>query len=256
LADAVAALPRHDSRLADSTPAPDLAQRFPRLAALTQAFTPRADEARSDPADEARPDPAAAASAPPAPLAAADLFQLMRRRSAGNDAPGMAPRLDGLPADACARLQATTVALAARRGRLPGQARLHPVLAWLDGAPALHTLAGDALPLPTTPLAEVLQAALPNVGLRWNLLPFKAALIVTAPPAVAREPGALRQLHLAAGALAQDFSLAATAEGLAARPMRMLGEQVLQRGLGLAGLPLYVVLCARNRSTNLSWELL
>jgi hypothetical protein len=38
--------------------------------------------------------------------------------------------------------------------------------------------------------------------------------------------------------------------------MRMLAEQALQRGLGLAGLPLYAVLCAHNRSTNLSWELL
>jgi Nitroreductase family len=258
LAETLAAMPRRRVRLAATRAAADLDVRFPRLRALAAAFSPRAD---AGPAPTGSVGPGAdPVHGPCGADAQADLFALMRRRSAGNDATGMAPRLDPLPAGACERLLATTRALAARRGSLPGEPQLAPVCAWLDSEPErLIDLQGQALPHPPGSLADVMQGALPNPGLRWNLRPFKCALILTAPAEAAQAAqggGALRRLHIAAGALAQDFSLAATAEGLAARPMRMLGEQALQRGLALPGLPLYVVLCARNRSTNLSWELL
>ena len=65
----------------------------------------------------------------------------------------------------------------------------------------------------------------------------------------------MRRLHLAAGAQAQDFSLAATAFGLFARPLRMMREAVLEGGLALPGPLVYQVMCGLNRSTNTRWEL-
>jgi nitroreductase len=127
-----------------------------------------------------------------------------------------------------------------------------------DGA-GLYDLHGQPLPATGTRPADVLQQALHNPALRWNMAAFKLAVLFCVQPGSARQhhgEGALRQLHLAAGAAAQDLSLAAAALGLFARPMRMLKEQVLEQGLGLPGLPIYQVLCGLNRSTNLSSELL
>ena len=250
-------LPRRELRVADEWPSAGLEERFPRLAPLSEVFAPAGDAGRV-PASEQATDAAAAAAAVSA--GSADLFALMRTRHSGNDAVGMAPLLRPLPAGSRALLLARWRALTARRGRVAGEAELSAVCAWLDAdAPGVYDLAGEPLPAPAGRLDELLQRSLPRADMRWSMAPFKAAFFLCVDPVhtrAAHGEAGLRRLHLAAGAAAQDLSLAAASLGLFARPMRMLREPVLERGLSLPGLPVYQVLCGLNRSTNLSWELL
>jgi nitroreductase len=186
----------------------------------------------------------------------------MRSRSAGNDRSGLAPLLTPLPAGSRDALLALWRDLGARRGALAGEAELEPLLLWLDesdGPASLHDLHGRprALPVGARP-RELLRDALPNVRARHNVAALKCHAMWCAdlPAATARHgAAALRRLHLAAGAQAQDLCLAAAALGLFARPVRMLREEVLEGGLGLPGPLAYQVMCGLNRSTNTHWSL-
>ena len=107
-------------------------------------------------------------------------------------------------------------------------------------------------------LAQRLQDAMPSPRVRHTAaaMTCHALWCVDLADAEARHgAAALRRLHLAAGAQAQDFSLAATALGLFARPLRMLREQRLEADLALPGPIAYQVMCGQDRSTNTRWEL-
>jgi hypothetical protein len=246
--------PGVDTDVASLEPSPRLMRQFdrlPQLAAQFSAIGPR-------PARTAAP----CAHAPSQDAPERGLLDVMRSRSAGNDRSGLAPLLTPLPAGSRDALLALWRDLGARRGALAGEAELEPLLLWLDesdGPASLHDLHGRprALPVGARP-RELLRDALPNVRARHNVAALKCHAMWCAdlPAATARHgAAALRRLHLAAGAQAQDLCLAAAALGLFARPVRMLREEVLEGGLGLPGPLAYQVMCGLNRSTNTHWSL-
>jgi hypothetical protein len=250
--------------VAGLAPNPDLEARFAQLPALARQFAAVGSAVVA-------PEPAAPAAdvAQRAQAAAAGhgLLALMRQRSAGNDAPGLAPGLAPLAADSLPQLLALTHALRRRRVTLPAEPQLHTVVMWLDEAApgvGLYRLDGDGRAQPWAgavapgALGATLQASLPYPWMRLNLAALKCSVMLCADlPAAQAVHGdaALRRLHQAAGALAHDFSLAAAALGLFARPVRMLNETVLEAAAALPGLLIYQVLCGLNRATNTVWEL-
>lgn len=236
--------------VAGHRPGADLLQRFAQLDALAAPF--------------AAVGPAAGlqqpvATALPVPAPQQGLLALMRARRSGNDRPGLAPRLAPLPADACVQLLALWRGIAAQRHALPGEESLQPLLLWLHDRPALLDQHGRVQPVPAgASLAQRLQDAMPSPRVRHTAaaMTCHALWCVDLADAEARHgAAALRRLHLAAGAQAQDFSLAATALGLFARPLRMLREQRLEADLALPGPIAYQVMCGQDRSTNTRWEL-
>ncbi len=238
--------------VAGHQPGAGLLQRFTQLGALAAPF------AAVGPAAEL-PPLATAALPVPAAHRGHGLLALMRDRRSGNDRPGLAPRLAPQAADAAAQLLALWRGIAAQRHTLPGEASLQPLLLWLQDRPALLDLHGRAQPVPAgAPLAQRLQDAMPSPRVRHTAaaMTCHALWCVDLADAEARHgAAALRRLHLAAGAQAQDFSLAATALGLFARPLRMLREQRLEADLALPGPIAYQVMCGQDRSTNTRWEL-
>ena len=257
--------PQLECRRAGRAPTDELTRRFPRLEELAQAFS-------------AGLEPLAAAAAPVSPTTsppafegdagidglAIDLAEVLRLRGSGNDRGGFAPQPRLLAADFSPRLLALARALTARRMPVPEQPRLGQYWLWLHAsgqAPGLYDL--DSQPVATAPAGSdaiaALRAALPRPDFRYNLPGFVGALLICAeswPALYAAGPSALRRRHLAAGALAQDFSLAAAALGLFARPLRMLHEHRLEARLGLPGPLVYTLLCGFNRSANPALELL
>lgn len=241
-----------ETDVAGHAPSPRLAEQFDLLPSLAAQF------AAIGPAFESSPPTVQTSGQAPD----IGLLQLMRNRSSGSDRGGLAPRLAPLPAGAREQLLALWRQLAARRQALPGEAELQPLLVWLDdaaGEPGLITPMGEQVSaLPATQLKALLQDALPHPGVPHNLHGLKCHALWCADLGAAQArhgSAALRRLHLAAGAQAQDFSLAATASGLFARPLRMMREAVLEGGLALPGPLVYQVMCGLNRSTNTRWEL-
>ncbi|MDT8999855.1 hypothetical protein RQP53_11300 [Paucibacter sp. APW11] len=246
--------------LAASHSSDTLDQRFAKLKPLCQLLsTPPS----SEPAVPQQ-DNAADHDDSPLPPPEIGLLQTMRRRNSGNDATGMAPRLNSLPGDSLGRMLSLWRALQRRRLALPGEASLRVAVAWLDARSApIGLYDGEAMPLRHCDdphrFVEQLQDSLPYEGMRYNMAGLKLNFMLCADLVDAAEQhgeAALRRLYLAAGAQAQDFSLAAAAHGLFARPVRMLREQALETGYALPGQLVYQVLCGLNRSTNTSWELM
>ena len=243
-----------DTDVASLEPSPRLIRQFDRLPQLAAQFSAIGPAVPST----ATPRPSPVIRATPG----RGLLGVMRSRSAGNDRPGLAPLLTPLTTAVRDELLALWRALGARRGPLAGEGELQPLLLWLeehDGPASLHDLQGRprALPAGARP-RELLRDALPNVRARHNVAGLKCHAMWCAdlPGATARHgAAALRRLHLAAGAQAQDFCLAAAALGLFARPVRMLREGVLEGGLGLPGPLAYQAMCGLNRSTNTHWTL-
>jgi hypothetical protein len=189
-----------------------------------------------------------------------DLLQLMRQRSAGNDRPGLFPRYRAL---ALHRLVQLGQAMQDRRAPLPGDSLLRLQLLWLQDTPetpaGLYGLAPLRCQQVQRDAAALLQAALPSPRVRHALHAHVVQLLWSADLNEAEQRlgrGALAQLHLAAGAQAQDWSLAAAALGLHARALRMNREAVLESALPLAGPLIYQLSCGTPRSANPRWELL
>ncbi len=193
-----------------------------------------------------------------------DFLEVLRRRNAGNDRSGTAAMMLDAPAELLPDLLGLWRQVAARRPQLPGEAVTTASLAWLAGgaaAPGLYASDGG-LRTPGRSLSEFRAAVagmLPYRGMRFNLATLAATLVITADPLTAVEQlgaSAIREVHLAAGAIAQDFSLAATALGLFARPVRMMREAAIERALPLDGQTVYQVLCGVARRASMSMELL
>jgi hypothetical protein len=198
------------------------------------------------------------------PAGELDVLDVLRRRNSGNDAPGMAPRPALLSEDFLDYLLRLRQAWTARRSRVPGEDALTVSVAWLHGAgPAIGLYDDGARPLHVPPsprgFVRTMQESLPSPEFRYNMSAFVLSFVITADITAAlrsHSEATLRRLHLAAGAIAQDLSLAAAALGLFARPVRMFREDRLESGYALDGHVLYQVLCGFNRSTNVAMELL
>jgi hypothetical protein len=245
-ASALDGLGQRSVRLAGRREGADLANRFPRLSALHAIFDRGASTA-----GQQRSGAAA--------LRLAD----MRRRQAGNDRSGIAAVLAGRGAVAHSLPQAWR-ALRERRNGIATESSLHCQLAWIGGGdkPAgLYDADGRCFTqgMPAPEFLRRLHQMLPYRGMRYNLSSLAAVLIIQADPveAIARHgDSAMRDMHLAAGATAQDFSLAAASLGLFARPVRMMREASLESVLPLQGQVMYLVLCGFARRSNLTMGLL
>lgn len=254
------ALPRRRIAVADIAPREDLG-RFPALPGLAACF------------DEGEPAPRGAAArtgTSPAEIGngdghtGTDVLDVLRTRNAGNDVAGLAPRFEASPSGLFSPLLGRFKAISSRRPKLAGESVLEVRLAWLaDGGPepGLYGLDGRRSSRGAAGAAfrQVLEDALPHPGFLYNVKAFVGSLLICADPQAAMAalgPAALRETHLAAGAVAQDFSLAAASLGLFARPVRMFRETVIESGYGLEGQLTYQVLCGSNRRANPYWEML
>lgn len=214
------------------------------------------------------PGPVQATTTPAGVPVASDLvppgrgfLETLRLRHSANDMVGMAPRTDG-EAGLLHDLARLAQRIGGRRGRVAGEERLHTVMLWPGRvAPACGIYDGGGgllAELDRRRLAALLEQALPSPGLRYNLQAHSLLVLFLADPhgEGMQEPSSFRDAHVAAGALAQDWCLAAAALGRFARPVRMLREQVLESALPVEGQIVYSLLCGSNRATNVCAELL
>ena len=249
-------LPATVVRLATPCEGAGLADRFPRLAAINTLF------------DDAASPAVMPANSAPLPAIAGDcdfdLLEVLRRRNAGNDRSGTAAMLEAAPADLLPTLLTMWQRVATRRARLAAEDVITASVGWIANGPVAAGLYhADGTPvapmLSATAFRQRIEAMLPYRGMRFNLSTLAATLIIQADPvaAIARlGPAAIREVHMAAGAIAQDFSLAATALGLFARPVRMMREVALETELPLSGQVVYQLLCGFARRANPTMELL
>ncbi|RDZ28625.1 hypothetical protein [Lysobacter silvisoli] len=252
-------LPAEHPRLSAPRPYPEMEQRFPRLRLFQRSFDRGATPAR------------VAASAVPGLSAARrgdvggrGVLGVMRRRSSGNDRGLASSVLTQVPAGTCASVIATWSAIRRRRPSSAAAAELAHSLLWLGQEPGrppgVLDIDADA-PAPQAwrgDLREAVVRMLPYANTKYNFATLTAVLIVQADVRAAMErlgDAALREIHLAAGATAQDFSLAAAAHDLYARPTKMMREARLESELALRGQAVYLVLCGHSRSANPTMEL-
>lgn len=188
-------------------------------------------------------------------------LETLRRRHSANDIVGMAPRMDD-EAGLLHGLARLARRIGGRRDRVAGEERLDIVMLWPGRvAPrcGVYDSGGRLLAgLERSRLATLLERALPSPGLRYNLQAHSVLVLFLADPHAddMQEPFSFRDAHVAAGALAQDWCLAAAALDLFARPVRMLQEQVLESALPVKGQVIYSLLCGSTRATNVCAELL
>lgn len=252
-------LERRSARIGSDLEGEGLAERFPRLAEMHRLFDAGAGGARY-----ARPSAGTGAPELAAPDDDLGLLEAFRRRNAGNDRSGTAAALIEADPGLLSSLIETWTRIRARRPSLNAEAELRLSIAWTaSGATPAGLYGIDGTPqteaLPRGEFLRRLGRMLPYRGMRINLSTLAATIIIQADvlEAIDRHGDcALRDIHLAAGAAAQDFSLAASAHGLFARPVRMMREASLEAALPLDGQVVYQVLCGFARRSNLTMELL
>lgn len=257
LACDVEQLPSTAARLAAPQPLPEMEQRFERLRLFQRCFD-GGESAR-------RPAGTYADMAGRLPaIGRRGVLALMRARTSGNDRGLVSPLLSAVSAGTCASVVATWRAIRASRPPSAAQPELGLSLVWLGPepgrSPGIHHIEGPAMSACTWrgELGDALAQMLPYANTRYNLAALTAVLIIQADVVAAIErlgAAALREIHLAAGAAAQDFSLAATAHELFARPVKMMREARLESELSLRGQVVYLVLCGFARSANPTMEL-
>ncbi|WP_188152458.1 nitroreductase family protein [Teredinibacter waterburyi] len=234
----------------------DLTSRFSKLEALVALFQ----------APSANPIPMFSPAAAASPVTTdsddphhhIDILKLFRKRNSGNDAAGFAPSSKSLPADFLDKLLATFHALRARRPVYPGEDSVKLNFLWLDAnsAPvALYDQDGVVQLQQKTgrELVTDMQAALPNKVLKFNMSAMTLSVLMTVDLAEAQtkhDDEMFRRVHIAAGMLAQDLNITATAFGLFSRPVRMFKENKIEHDLQFSGQLIYQVLMGFNRRTN------
>lgn len=249
------ALPRTRSRVAELLPDPTLPSRFPQLAALLAAFDEGVHSAAVNVADS------------PAPILPPGddrgLLWLMRRRHSSNDREGLAPLLVQVAPSFLDDLIAGWRTTSASRPALPGEESLILRVVWISASGPRSGLYCAATGACLTPdmerhaVVSTLTASLPFEGFRYNMSALTCvAMICVKPDAIAGDGANPRDIHMAAGAAAQDFCLAATGFDLFARPVRMLKEEVLELGFPLGGRLIYQLLCGFSRINNPILEML
>lgn len=251
LPHAVDALPTRDVVLAVWNETPHDRCERPQLAELIAAFD----------------QPGGAEETPPAPpncksaAGTHGLLDVLRLRNSGNDRHGMFPAPAEATPNLLDRLIKLSAAFRARRAGTTIEQRLEIKFVWLacTGARSgIYDRYGRLFQ--SIDRLHLLSAAARSISLplRYNFAAHQLMVLIAADPLdeLIRAPGGARDVHLGAGALAQDITLAAAALGLFARPVRMLSEVVLESALPIDGQLVYTLLCGAARSTNLTAELL
>lgn len=249
----------HRASVATWRPTAGLAERFPRLDTLAHLFG--ADARPMDVQIGTRAPIHGSSSA--RTDTAIDVLEVMRRRTSGNDKGGWAPAIRITDRALLDQLMHDFNALRSQRFALQGEASLSVYVALLNRSGYPIGLYDDRLQAVPLPLDErqfvrALQGALPSRDFRYNMAAFVLSVLIVAPAAghaASKTPG-IRDAHVAAGAVAQDFCLAAAAQDLFARPVRMFQEIELETAWRLDGRLVYQILAGFNRSSNLAMELL
>jgi hypothetical protein len=188
-------------------------------------------------------------------------LETLRLRHSANDIGGMAPCMNN-EVGLLQKFGRLSRVVSSNREPLPGEDRIEVVLLWpgrvAPGAGVYNRDGQLTASLSNKDLAGILASSLPSPELRYNLKAHSliALFIVDPHGERMRQPDAFRDAHMAAGALAQDFCLTATALGQFARPVRMLFERALESALPIKGQIIYSLLCGSSRATNVSAELL
>ena len=243
-----------------------LAGRFPRLVDIVTLFDAENQESEENAGDSL--SPAAPVSTGNDTVAGierqtAGVLETMRVRHSANDRSGMAAVQRALPGEFLDDLLIRWRQISARRLVAQYENRLSLYFGWIvrTGRPVgLYDMEGQRID-DSTPDAfvEKMQNIRPYPGMRFNISALTLSLIICADPSgMMREYGsaAIRLSHLAAGAVAQDFCLAAASVGMFARPVRMMREERLEAAFPLDGQVIYQVLCGFSRRTNLTMELM
>ena len=249
------------SNLLAPRPYPEMEQRFPRLGLFQRCF-----DGGGSPAGCA---PAAAVSEGEFTrrddVGGRGVLGLMRRRSSGNDRGLASSVLSEVPAGTFASVVATWSAIRRRRPANAAEHALGFSLVWLAQEPGrepnIHDIDGSSVALRSWrgDLHGAIAKMLPYANTKYNFSALTAVMIIHADLMAAMErlgDAALREIHIAAGAAAQDFSIAATAHDMFARPAKMMREVRLESELSLRGQVVYLVLCGFARSANPTMELL
>ena len=243
--------------LAVPRPYPQMESRFPRLHLFQRCFDSGASPVRCVP-------PAAATGKHPHGPGARGMLGLMRSRSSGNDRGLASSVVAPVPRGTLASLVATWNALRRRRPASAVERELGLSLVWLGAEAgtraAMYDIDGQSMTLGSWrgELHEALAKMLPYANTKYNFSALTAVLIIDADVLATIEQvgdAALREIYLAAGAAAQDFSLAATAHDMFARPMKMMREARMECEFKLRGQAVYLVLCGFARSANPTMEL-
>ena len=188
-----------------------------------------------------------------------DAFDIMRRRTSGNDRGLATSVFADAPAGSFASIVSMWRAVRSHRPLNAAERDLGVSLVWLGREPdmpiGIHDIDG-----PDTverawrgDIQDALSKMLPYANMKYNLSALNCILIIHADMRGALDSlghAAFREIHLAAGAAAQDFSMAATAHGLFARPVKMMREARLESEVSLRGQAVYLLLCGLSRSSN------
>jgi hypothetical protein len=251
----VIGLPERDVMLATQAEMAGCAQEFDRLTYFMSLFDTPAGPAPTKSGDPATP-------LEPATLPAGrGLLETMRLRHSANDRVGLAPIMtaeEGL----LERFTRLSARFRNNRESLAGEQRLDVAMVWPGRAApeaGVYDRDGGLLArIDRRRMTQVLEGALPTPDLRYNLPAHSLMVLIVVDPHGDGMQGssAFRDAHVAAGALAHDYCLAAAALGQFARPVRMLREQILESAFPLRGQIIYTLLCGTSRATNIMAELL
>ncbi|MBF7073481.1 nitroreductase family protein [Glaciecola sp. MH2013] len=197
-------------------------------------------------------------------VGAKGLLDTLRSRQSGNDRSGMSPVVQNLPTDQLEQILNLFNALRARRGVCAEEELLSFNFAWLadSGAqPGLYDEFGTSLAVDISAqeLKQKIQNILPYKMMRYNTSAMTLVCFITTEPLDAIHDlgeSAFRNMHISAGAAAQDLSVAAASLGMFSRPVRMMREERVEQALPVKGHVLYQVLCGFNRRHNLTFEVL
>lgn len=250
----------HAARVGSPLPHDDMEERFPRLGLFQRCF------------DSGRSPPRMATSSASEGLTTGDrsrvggrgVLEVMRNRTSGNNHVGVSAVLADVPVGTLASILATWRAIRGRRVRNAAEGMLEMSLAWLANEagqePGIYDVDGHSLPDGAWrgDLRDAVARMLPYANTKHNLSTHAAILIVQADSidAIGRlGDAALREIHIAAGAAAQDFSIAASAHDMFARPVKMMREARLESEVALPSQVVYLVLCGYARSANPTMEL-
>jgi len=191
-------------------------------------------------------------------VARVDMLELMRQRNSGNDVNGFSPKLVMLGSGFLQDFIRIYMGLSMRRDVPNDETKLAVVIAWLHSSGPICGVYGlDGCLLSAASPLPVFRAALPDPAYRYNISGFVMSIIICMQPDLLdAETMGLRDVHLAAGAIAQDMCLAASGFGLFSRPLRMLREEVLESGLALPGKLIYQLMMGFNRNPLYKMDLL
>jgi len=249
------------SNLAVPRPYPEMEQRFPRLHLFQRCFDSGGTAARRMPAAV----PNGSSITRRHDVGRRGVLAVMRQRTSGNDRGLASSVLSNVPAGTFVSIVDTWHAIRRRRpANAAGQELKHAVI-WLareaGWAPGIYDIDGQTATMRAWrgDLHAAVARMLPYANTKYNISALTAVFIIQADitASITRlGDAALREIHIAAGAAAQDFSIAATAHDMFARPTKMMREARLESELSLDGHAVYLVLCGFARAANPTMELL